>query len=292
MLMGRFREALKSVPYSKYVASLVRSRYSPSTGWYSWLRDANAKVTRTSFFDLDSIAWYITPTNQRIALESLDDLDTTSDVFMGGHYDRMNREAKPGSVVWDIGANIGAASLIFAQNPNVTHVYSYEPMPHTFSWTQRTLNGNPALSPKIDVQNLGIGSSQRDLEISYTRKAKCAIGLSEIPERLRTRYDIQPEDMEQITIHLADADQVLSAIRSRHPDAPILLKLDAEGAEYEVINRLAETGGLHELAAAAIEWHLEPGKEYLTSRLQSAGFQTAIHELEPDGSIGMIDAWR
>jgi hypothetical protein len=104
-------------------------------------------------------------------------------------------------------------------------------------------------------------------------------------------YRIKPEDMETITIRLADAAQVLQSIRARHPGAPILLKLDAEGAEYGIIDRLAETGAIQELAAAAIEWHLKPGEEYLTSKLRAAGFQTQAKVLEP-GSIGMIDAWK
>jgi len=278
------------VPYSNYLAYLARSRYSPSIGWYSRLRDA--KIARTSFFDRNSMSWYITPTNQRISLEAVDDQDTTDDVFASGHYDRINHDIQPGSVVWDIGANVGAASLIFAQNPNVAHVYSYEPMPHTFACAQRTLSGNPTLAPKIDLENFGVGRNEGDLQINYTRKAKCAIGVADIPERLKTLYDIKPEDMETVTIHLVDADQVMRSIRARHPGAPIVLKLDAEGAEYDVIDRLAETGALRDISAAAIEWHLSPGVDYLTSRLRDAGFQLETKELEPDGSIGMIDAWR
>ena len=67
---------------------------------------------------------------------------------------------------------------------------------------------------------------------------------------------------------------------------------DAQIAEYEVIDRLVKTGGIRDLAAAAIEWHSEPGEPYLTSRLRVAGFQIVINVLEPDGSICMIDAWR
>jgi hypothetical protein len=63
-LMGRLRNLLKAVPYSNYLAYLARSRYSPSIGWYSRLRDA--KIARTSFFDRNSMSWYITPTNQRV----------------------------------------------------------------------------------------------------------------------------------------------------------------------------------------------------------------------------------
>ena len=76
-----------------------------------------------------------------------------------------------------------------------------------------------------------------------------------------------------------------------HPGAPVLLKLDAEGAEYGIIDRLAETGALRDIAGATIEWHLAPGEEAITSKLRVAGFHIQSKVLEP-GCMGIIDAWR
>ena len=94
----------------------------------------------------------------------------------------------------------------------VSHIYAYEPMPHTFTCAVR-LDANPALSAKITLKNLGVGSREGDLQVNYTKKAKAAIGVSEIPPRFKTLYRIKPEDMESITIHIADASEVLRAIR-------------------------------------------------------------------------------
>src|SRR5450432_198188 len=254
--------------YCTYLAWLAGSRYSRANGWY------------------------ITRGKARIALENVDDFLTVYDVYASGHYHRLESVASPGCVLWDIGANIGVTSLIFAQNHNVKQIYSYEPMPHTFSCAVRSLGANPDLQTKILLENLGVGSSDGELQISYTKKAKAAIGVADIPPRLKMLYRIKPADMETVTIQLADASKVLRGIRTRHPGAPILLKLDAEGAEYGIIDRLAETGDLKEISAAAIEWHSDPGEDYLTSRLRRAGLQTKSKALEPDGSIGMIDAWR
>jgi FkbM family methyltransferase len=236
--------------------------------------------------------WYLANDDVRIALESEDDFRTTFDVYVGGHYDRLNKYATPGSVVWDIGANLGVASLIFAQNPNVSHVYAYEPLPETFTLTKRSVAANPKLSFKIDVENLGIGKSDCELQVSYTSKVKAAIGIAAIPSRLKDLYHVGPEDMKNVTIRLSDAAKALRSIRAKHPGAPILLKLDAEGVEYEIIDRFIETGIMQEITAAAIEWHDSPGEGYLTSRLRASGFQTEARALEADGSIGIIDAWR
>jgi FkbM family methyltransferase len=266
--MPLLKNAMQAISrYSSYLAWLSSSTYSPANGW---------RISRG---------------NARISLENVDDFLTTYDVYASGHYDRLEAYAPPGSVLWDIGANIGVSCLIFAQNPNISHVYAYEPMPHTYACARRTLKANPALAAKVTLENLGVGSSKGELQVSYTKKAKAAIGVSEIPPRLKMLYRIKPEDMETITIHLADAAEVLSSIRARHPGAPILLKLDAEGAEYGIIDRLSTTASIKEISAAAIEWHLTPGEDYITSRLHTAGFQTESKVLEPD-CIGMIDAWR
>jgi FkbM family methyltransferase len=315
--MAHLSQRLKLMAgYPKYLVRLVRTKYFRGSGWYAfkpsaaygppeplhlrmWNRHFVVTAPSSKKQDLDQPhfpgrepRWYIADNDIRIALENEDDFRTTFDVYAGRHYDRLNEYATPGSVIWDIGANLGVASLIFAQNPNVNHVYAYEPLPHTFTLTMRSVAANPDLSRKISLENLGIGKDDRELQVRYTVKAKSAIGLATIPSRLKKINNIQPADMTDVTIRLADAADVLRAIRARHPKASILLKLDAEGAEYEIIDRLIEASVIQEINAAAIEWHDSPGEEYLTSRLLASGFQSYAKALEPDGSIGMIDAWR
>jgi len=254
--------------------------------------DLNAQPLRNSLFPGRKPDWYLADRSVRIAMENEDDVRTTFDIYAMGHYDRINGNARSGSVVWDIGANIGVASLIFAQNPHVIHVYAYEPLPHTFECAQRTLAANKALSRKISIENEGIGSSELETKLSFALKAKAAVGIAGIPDRIKEMYQIKPEDIEEVTIRLSDAARVLRAIRKHHPDAPILLKMDAEGAEYGILDRLIEEELLSEIDSAAIEWHNLPGEDYLTSRLRANGFHCQTKSLEPDGSIGMIDAWR
>ena len=106
----------------------------------------------------------------------------------------------------------------------------------------------------------------------------------------RALYRIKPEDMQPVTIHIADADDV-SAASASTSGAPILLKLDAEGAEYGIIDRLAETGALRDIAGATIEWHLAPGEEAIASRLREPASISSPKVLEP-GCMGIVDAWR
>jgi FkbM family methyltransferase len=254
--------------YVDYVSWLADTGYSPSYGWY--LRR----------FPL------------RIPLENIDDFLTTYDVYANGHYDRLYAEAGEGSVLLDIGANLGVTSLMFAQNPRVQRIYAFEPLPHTFACAERSLRANPEFGQRVELENSGVGGEDGAVEVRYTKKAKAAIGVSEIPQRLQKLYRIKPEDMESVVMRVVDAAKVVDRIREQHPGAPILLKLDAEGAEYGIVERLVASGRIAEIEAAAIEWHMEPGEPYLTSRLQAAGFQTTVKPLVADGSIGMIEAWR
>jgi FkbM family methyltransferase len=271
--------------YKRYpaIAALARSygRAKHYGRMLSWLR-----MLRRSRH-----GWTIRMDGALIALENIDDFYMAFDLRSGRYYDRLLNTAPPNSVVWDIGANIGTASLIFAQNPNIAHIYAYEPMPHTFSCAQRSLALNPSLTPKIHLFNEGIGGSDRDLRLTYTRRAKSAIGVADIPERMKLQYALKSEEMEEISIHVLDADAVLRDIRRRHPDCPVLLKLDAEGIEYEVIDRLVETGSIDEIHSAAIEWHGPAGETRLLPQLQRSHFQTQAKVLTDD-PIGMIDAWR
>lgn len=267
------------------------SRYTKGVGWHVPAPDGS-RIVRRNFLSVRSFQSLITPNGLSVPLEGRDDLDATLDIFFGGHYQAMKEAIRPGTVFVDIGANLGVTSLTFAQLDDVDHVYAYEPMPHTFACAQMTLRANPAPARKVTLHQFGVGDRDGELEISYTKKAKCAIGTARIPDDLVKRYGITAQDMRQITVHVADADRILRSITQRHPGSPIALKIDAEGAEYGIVDRLAKTGALGQIYRTTIEWHFEPGPNPMVSQLKAAGFQVKTKELERDGSIGLIDAWR
>src|SRR5215469_3550749 len=178
-----------------YIRFLVRSRYSQKFGgWYS-IEPDGSRLMRREFLHWSTFYCMITPTDLRIPLEGLCDLDTTLDLMLGRHYEGMEKHVQPGSIVWDVGANLAVVSLMFAQHRNVTRVYAYEPFPHTFDCAQRSLVANSDLAPKITLEPFGIGERDGEFAISYTEKAKSAIGLSEIPPRLVARYRLTSRDM-------------------------------------------------------------------------------------------------
>lgn len=250
-----------------------------------------AKMLASSRFSREN-GWTISCGGSRIALENSIDFLTVYDFHVDRHYQFLAERKIPGSVLWDIGANIGAVSLMFAGKSWINRVYAYEPFPETLQLALRSCRLNPDASEKIVLKPLGLSGQAGRQTIAYTGKAKCAIGISEIPSQLKAIGRIRPTDLRNVDIELADAASELEMIRRDNPNSPILLKLDAEGAEYAIIERLSEAGLLREIEASVIEWHGSPGAAFLEPLLSDAGFTTSTHPLNLDGSIGLTVASR
>jgi len=72
-----------------------------------------------------------------------------------------------------------------------------------------------------------------------------------------------------------------------------LLKMDCEGAEYEILESMAATGHLSKVRAAALEWHHYPGGEGLSDLLELLdGFSLQTLEYHDTGDSGILYAWR
>lgn len=47
----------------------------------------------------------------------------------------------------------------------------------------------------------------------------------------------------------------LAAFIEEMPEGPVILKIDAEGAEYELLEHLIDTGSINRLTRLLVEWH-------------------------------------
>ncbi|OGQ79015.1 MAG: hypothetical protein A2289_22400 [Deltaproteobacteria bacterium RIFOXYA12_FULL_58_15] len=82
----------------------------------------------------------------KLTFRQKDEIEIFSEIYQS-HLYAMPFSAH--SIVLDIGANIGLASLYFACHPSVAHVESFEPFALTFAILQETLQSNPELARKI-----------------------------------------------------------------------------------------------------------------------------------------------
>ena len=118
---------------------------------------------------------------------------------------------QPGYICFDIGANVGLYSLLFARRAKT--VYAFEPMPRNLAWLYRTVATNRL--PNVRIIPAAI--SCRTEWTAFQEGANCALG------HLATNGQ-QPV----ATITLDD-------FVGKYAVAPDVIKIDVEGAEADVL---------------------------------------------------------
>jgi FkbM family methyltransferase len=180
----------------------------------------------------------------------------------------------PGDIIIDCGANIGDVTSLFARAGAT--VYAFEPNPLCF----RILSNRFSALPSVHCFNQGV----MDLDCKMTLRTPnpherwdtldTTTVSSFIPEAMHPdKYTIQEAEIECI-----DLDRFIRSLAGRVR----LLKLDIEGAEIAVINRLIDTGAVNLIDLIAAETHegmitdLKTSTDALRKRIQIAGLEGKI----------------
>jgi FkbM family methyltransferase len=188
-------------------------------------------------------------------------------------------------VVIDIGMNVGYASIQFAAMQQVVMVYSFEPFAKTYEQALRNVALNPKYASKIKIENVGLAGKDRRMTVEYAANFKGSAGIY--------NQKAGPESVE-VEIHLRNAVEVLGSIIKSNPGLPIAVKIDCEGAEYEILEAWRSEGSLAKLSLIMIEWHRfvdEHHPKKLCDWLAADGFSIFAHE-PFSGKVGMLYACR
>ena len=121
-------------------------------------------------------------------------------------------------VVADIGANIGLASIWFSKH--IKKLYSFEPSPTTF----KILKTNLAIagSTNVDAHNIGLGSKDENLTITFAKENRSGAFVSNTTKLVGHITE---------DIKLTTLDNFFNSV----PLKPTFLKIDVEGYEINVI---------------------------------------------------------
>ena len=129
----------------------------------------------------------------------------------------------------DFGAYIGFTALHAASHG--VEVHAFEPNPAAHDLLARNVAANPDLAPRVHLYRHGIGA--REEEVTLYAKAHADSGAS-INETIERGALLRGTPVG--TIQLRDAAAVLREVRT---GARTLVKIDIEGAEYQVLPAIA-----------------------------------------------------
>jgi FkbM family methyltransferase len=203
------------------------------------------------------------------------DAAVLKDVFFHQIYARHGGTILDNAIILDIGAHIGAFSASAARAARGVTVYAFEPAPENLELLSNNVARNRLSNVRVSAQAVSGRPGTRQLHLSDSPAGHSLHG-HEPSER-------------QLAVETVTLDEILS----RHAmDAVDLLKMDCEGAEYEILEG-ASTETLNRLRRIAMEVHtLDESRTpaRLATMLEGHGFNV---RLESKGdSTAMIWASR
>jgi FkbM family methyltransferase len=191
-----------------------------------------------------------------------DDWAVFREIFLRNAYGRSLahlRELPEGSIVLDLGGNIGCFSLrAVSLNPGIL-AHSYEPGPPNLRLFQLNLLANPSLAARVELHPDAVAGSASEAQWSFDESNAGGSSL----------YGRQNGATHPVTVR-AFAD-VVAAL----PNPIGLVKIDIEGAEYDLL-RHTPVEVWSRIAAFTIEFHQDPSgqmnQEQARDRVRALGY--------------------
>ncbi len=192
---------------------------------------------------------------------------------------RHGLRSNPAGMVVDIGANIGAVSMDFADRWGL-QIHAYEPNPETFHSLERNINDN-RLSDRVVLFNEAVAGYVGSFKLWTEVVSVGASGYSSEP----------PGNARQVSVPSVDLATVFRRVEGR---TIFLLKIDAEGAEADILDS-ARGLSFANVRHVAVECHeaLRPGALALCCKvLDEQGFRSDTRPVAEHAGIHMLYGWK
>lgn len=163
----------------------------------------------------------------------------------GEEYERSFRSAmlaciRPGDCVWDVGANVGLYSELFAGAVGASgKVISFEPSPACVALLEERIRDRDG------------GASWEIVPVALSAEDGEAWLSVESGDTAPGNHLASPDEASTVVVRTARADSLVLAGR----EAPAVVKIDVEGFEGEVLDGMATVLGLLSLRAICVEVH-------------------------------------
>lgn len=170
-------------------------------------------------------------------------------------YELEEMDLQSGDVFIDVGANIGFVSLYVAKKYTDAKVFGFEPAPGTFDAFEKNIAMNDI--ENVTAVNKAVNGDGRDLELLIMpgdSGASNAFGTKEVVDRFKKDMGATVVTVSAITIDQVFEEYGISKCK--------VLKLDCEGAEYEV---LRNTDVLEKIDHIVMELHINTNEVKTTT---------------------------
>ena len=176
-----------------------------------------------------------------------------------------NWGGKTDSIVIDIGANIGLASLFFAARKNVIKVIGYEPLRSTYQKALHNIFLNKTeIKDKIEICNFALSNVNDEKIAYYTSK------------NARTVFSICADQNDfngkKEKIYVRDTAEILLPLFQKYHNKRIIVKMDCEGSEYEIFESMMRADIVRNVDVFMIEFHFQD-KGIIEEYLNKNGFE-------------------
>ena len=166
---------------------------------------------------------------------------------------------------------------------NVDKIYAFEPVLETFNQAKLNFEFNKAKSKVVEFNNFGLGKNNRNETFIFDNNFK---GNTGVRGELSNSYSNNLNTTE-VKVEIKEATSVLRKVLDENLNATIVVKMDCEGAEYEIFENILETGFIKEVDVFMLEWH-DKGSKYIEDILIANDFNYFSKILAPNA--GMIYA--
>lgn len=179
-------------------------------------------------------------------------------------------EFEPGDIVIDIGAHVGVMSIYLAKKRPDLQVYAFEPHPLNYLNLLRNIKANGLQN--VYAFNTAVSADGRELTLAgdYTQNTG-GMGLC----------NTRDEHAERVIVQSKSIADVFALVASTQIG---LLKIDCEGAEYEVLGAAMEQGLLDTVDRLVGEFHVPRGQPEFAQQLLEQ-----VNAIVPFVRVGMCE---
>ena len=177
-------------------------------------------------------------------------------------YERESVEIEDGWNVIDIGAGLGDFAICVAKRHPQCTVYAYEPLPESFALLEANMTLNQVENVKPFPHAVGNEAGYIDLHIVSS-------------EAVQQSTAFETERKQSIRVPSTTLDQIIAEMAPAQCD---YLKMDCEGAEYEILFSASDTT-LQRIKHICLEYHdgvTELSHQDLVQFLSAKGFTVKL----------------